>query len=136
MCSLRQDYGLLEFKPASDYFTPHTFPHLNEANKVCLDQEMVHSLHSPISTVACAVNLTSTHGRRKRDEEMNEEEPQAKIVKSGFHNSAVTSISLPLAYGDAFISGSQGTTTANRLCTGDEKKRAPNDADEEMEDIE
>lgn len=133
MCSLRQDYGLLGFKPAGD---SHTFLDLNGPNKVCMDQEMVHSLHSPISTVACAVNLTSTHGRRKRDEEMNEEEPQAKIVKSEFHNPPVTSISLPPAFGDTLISGSQGNTTANRLCAGDEKKRTPNDADEEMEDIE
>lgn len=79
-CSLRQDYGLLEFKPAGDYSTPDTFLDLNGANKVCVDQEMVHD--SPILTVACPVNLTTlTQGRRKRDEEMNEEEPQAKIVK-------------------------------------------------------
>ncbi|XP_074334533.1 uncharacterized protein LOC141671962 isoform X1 [Apium graveolens] len=136
MCSLRQDYGLLGFKSAGDYPTPHTFLDLNGANKVCVDQEMVHSLHSPISTVACAVNLTSTHGRRKRDEEMNEEEPQAKIVKCDFRNSPVTVISLPPAFGDPLISGSQGYNTASGLGTGDEKKRSPDDADEEMEDIE
>lgn len=107
MCSLRQDYELLKFKVADDYSTPHTF-----------------------------LDLTSIHGRRKRDEEMNEEEPQAKIVKCEFHNSPVTGISVPPAFGDALIGGSQGNTTANGLCTGDEKKRTPNDADEEMEDIE
>lgn len=129
MCSLRQDYGLLEFELGGGYSIPQTLLNLSGANKFCVDQELVHSLHSPVSTVACAVNLTSTHGRRKRDEDMNEEEPQAKMVKCKFHNSPVTCISLPPAVGDTLVNGSQGTGYGKN-------KTTLNNADEEMEDIE
>lgn len=134
ICMSRADYELPAFKPADD----NTFFDIGNVatgkDKVAEDQEMVHLLHNPFSAAACVVKSTATHGRRKREEEMNEEATPNKIVKYNSHENSYPVNVLPFTGGDALITGSEVNNPAHGVCTGSLMENAVHDdSDEEME---
>lgn len=127
ICKSGVNYALPAFKPADENTFFDLENDVNGGNKVSGDQEMV---HLPVS--ACLVNPTNPHGRRKREEEMNEEAMRNKIVKYNFHENSVTEKFLPFVVSDALISGSEVNTPAH----GNEMETTVHDdGDEDMEDM-